>query len=303
MLFRSNLKIMGMGSDICVDDICVAVKVLFGHVRQLHGKVDAVLIPRLVSVEKKRYDTFTCPKLIAAPDMIRYSFPDFPAPLEFTVDINKAPWWWASLRLGRSLDVPLRRMTRAYLSAVQEQGRYKELLRQGFLPTDALDRLENGNTPPHPSNLEESDITVAIVGHPYLIGDPLINKRLIHWLNTCDARILSSTMLSEEEIEKEAFHLPPISWSYEKELLAAASHFLNRGAVDGVIYLTSFGCGPDSLIIEMVRRKLNPDRDQALLELVLDEHSAESGVRTRAEAFVDMLRYHKKKSSFAGSVG
>ena len=296
----TNLKILGMGTDVCVDDVCVAVKVLFGHVCHLEGKVDAVLIPRLVSVERRSYDTFTCPKLIAAPDMVRYSFPRLPAPLEFTVDVAKAPWWWGCIRLGRRLDVPLRRMARAYPAALREQSRYKGLLRKGILPAEALDRMENGDAHALPSYLSPGDITVAVVGHPYLLGDSLINKRLIHWLDICGARVLGSSMLGDEVIEAEASRLSPLSWSYERELLAAASHFLNRCDVDGVIYLTSFGCGPDSLVTEMVRRELRPSGNNVLMELVLDEHSAESGMRTRVEAFVDMLRYQQRKPSCAG---
>jgi predicted nucleotide-binding protein (sugar kinase/HSP70/actin superfamily) len=163
--------------------------------------------------------------------------------------------------------------------------------------------MEKGTGPACPVNLLSGNVTVAVVGHPYLIGDSLINKRLIHWLEKSGARVLSSTMLSEAEISREVRHLPLLSWSYEKELMAAASHFLNREDVDGVIYLTSFGCGPDSLVTEMVRRELGPSRDRVLLELVLDEHSAESGTRTRVEAFVDMLRYQRKRASRLEMVG
>jgi len=296
----TNLEMLGVGTDICVDDVCVAVKVLFGHVSQLAPEVDAILIPRLVSVEKRGYDTFTCPKLIAAPDMVRYSFPQLPAPLEFTVDISNAPWWWGCVRLVRRLGLPLRKMARAYMYAVREQEKYEGLLHGGLLPADALSKMYDGNGATRPSYLSQRDVTVAVVGHPYLLGDPIVNKRLIHWLDACGARVLGSTMLSEDELEKEEPFLPPLSWSYERELLAAASCFMKRDDVDGLIYLTSFGCGPDSLITEMVRRELKPVGDQVLMEMVLDEHSAESGVRTRAEAFVDMLRHRKRRRSYAG---
>jgi len=299
----TNLKMLGDGTDICVDDVCVAVKVLFGHVSQLAGKVDQILVPRLVSVEKKRYDTFTCPKLIAAPDMIRFSFTCLPAPLEFTVDVSSFPWWWSCVRLARSLGLPLRRFASAYGRAMREQGRYEDLHYQGLLPAEALAKMYSGNGSPPPSYLEERDVTVAVVGHPYLLGDPVVNKRLVSWLDASGARVLGSTMLPQRILEAEADLLPPLSWSYEKELLAAAAYFLKRHDVDGVIYLTSFGCGPDSLVTEMVRRELEPRGEQTLLELVLDEHSAESGVRTRAEAFVDLLRHRKKMRSAAGRAG
>lgn len=292
----TNLKILGMGTDLCVDDVCVAVKVLFGHVRFLQEKVDAVLVPRLVSVEKKKYDTFTCPKLIAAPDMVRFSFPNLPRLLEFIVDVKEAPWWYGCLKLGRDLKAPLRAIVRAYAGAVREQARFEELLSSGLLPADALERMDGDGGEPLPPYLAEGDVTVALVGHPYLLGDALVNKRLVHWLEVSGARVLGSSMLGPGETEKELTRLPPLSWSYEKELLAAASHFLNRPDIDGVIYMTSFGCGPDSLVTEMVRRELDLPPESVLLELVLDEHSAESGVRTRVEAFVDMLRYQKSRA-------
>ncbi len=290
----TNLDILGKGTDLCVDDVCVAVKVLFGHVSQLAGKVDAILIPRLVSVEKQAYDTFTCPKLIAAPDMVRYSFPHLPPPLEFIVDINKAPWWWSCVRLARRLGIPLRKAAGAYASAMREQQKYEGLLHGGLMPAEALSGMQDGNGARRPSYLTEGDVTVAVVGHPYLLGDHVVNKRLIHWLDICGARVLGSTMLCEKDLESEVSSLPPLSWSYERELLAASSFFMQRDDVDGLIYLTSFGCGPDSLITEIVRRELKPAGDQVLMEMVLDEHSAESGVRTRAEAFVDMLRHRRK---------
>ncbi len=299
----TNLKMLEAGTDICVDDVCVAVKVLFGHVAQLAGRVDRILVPRLVSVERKKYDTFTCPKLIAAPDMIRFSFPHLPAPLEFTVDVGSFPWWWSCVRLARDLGMPLRGLRAAYRRAMREQGEFEALQHRGLLPAEALAGMCSGNGGPPPSYLEERDVTVAVVGHPYLLGDPVVNKRLVRWLDASGARVLGSTMLPQRVLEEEAALLPPLSWSYEKELLAAAAHFLKRGDVHGVIYLTSFGCGPDSLVTEMVRREVKPRGEQALLELVLDEHSAESGVRTRAEAFVDMLRHRMKARSAVGRAG
>lgn len=292
----TNLKILRAGTAACVDDICVAVKVFFGHVSYLAEKVDAILVPRMVSVEKSKYPTFTCPKLIAAPDMIRYSFPHLPALLEFTVDLQKAPWWWGCLLLGRRLGVPVWKMVRAYIAATLVHRRYERLLHAGLLPDEAMAKLEGNGTSAPPSCLEDGDISVAVVGHPYLLGDSLLNQRLVHWLRASGARVYGSTMLNGEDVEREIAHLLPLSWSYERELLEATAYFMNRKDVDGVIYLTSFGCGPDSIMMEIVRRELRSKGDHPLLELVLDEHSVESGIRTRAEAFVDLLRHQKSKA-------
>lgn len=332
----TDLSILERGTECCVDDICVAVKALFGHVDYLKDEVDALLVPRLVSVEKRRYDTFTCPKLIAAPDMVRFFPHRPPLLLEWVLDVKRVPWWWGCMKLAGHLGATPCRSLEAYRKARQEQARYEALLRRGLLPHEALEEWENepgrpvqktrsarsraagadvatkhapaayirnGNGGKNGDGLPtrsgqgvaQGEITVAVLGHPYLLGDGLLNKNLFRWLWESGAKVLPNTVFSDEDLEREARLLPDISWSYERELLAAASLFSRRSEVDGIVYLTSFGCGPDSLVMEMFRRETLPRDGKPFMEVVLDEHSAESGVRTRAEAFVDMLRHREAR--------
>ncbi len=319
----TDLAILERGTELCVDDICVAVKAYFGHVDYLKDKVDVLLVPRLVSVERRKHDTFTCPKLIAAPDMVRFSPHRPPMLLEWVLDVKRAPWWWGCAVLARRLGATPCRALEAYRAAWREQGRYERMLREGMLPEEALegmegtegmgareeDAREGKRARMTPSRLHDAgeggarraaprrdlrdEVTVAVVGHPYLLGDRLLNKDLVHWLRGSGARVVAGTVFSDEELAREAASLPDLSWSYERELLAAASLFTAREEVDGIVYLTSFGCGPDSMAMEMFKREMLPRGGKAFMEVVLDEHSAASGVRTRAEAFVDMLRYRK----------
>ncbi len=304
----TDLQILEYGTGCCVDDVCVAVKVFLGHVRFLEGRVDALLIPRPVTVERRGYDTFTCPKLIAAPDMIRFFPHRPPLLLEWVLDLKRAPWWWGCLRLAARLRVPPTRARVAYLAARREQAFYESLLGRGYLPQDALrmsERKERGVAPelvrsdvlPGPGNggAGKDVVTVAVIGHPYLLSDSLVNKNLFRWLREAGASILPCSMLKAKDLEAEMRRLPDLSWSYERELLAASSFFSRLPNVDGLLYLTSFGCGPDSMVVEMVRREVVSAGGKAFLEVVLDEHSAESGVRTRAEAFVDLLRWRKAR--------
>ena len=330
----TDLKILERGTECCVDDICVAVKAFFGHIDYLKGGVDALLVPRLVSVEKRRYDTFTCPKLIAAPDMARFFPQRPPLLLEWVLDVKRAPWWWGCLRLAAQLGATPCRAFDAYRAARREQARYEELLQRGLLPHEALGEAAGGPSViareergrgsavsgdgDGAGNAQEvrgavtvsgagscirrprpvqGDITVAVVGHPYLLGDHLLNTNLFLWLRQGGARVVANTVFGEEELEEEVRLLPDLSWSYERELLAAAFRFSGMDAVDGIIYLTSFGCGPDSMVMEMFKREVLPRGGKAFMEMVLDEHSAESGVRTRVEAFVDMIRYRKAKGA------
>jgi predicted nucleotide-binding protein (sugar kinase/HSP70/actin superfamily) len=65
--------------------------------------------------------------------------------------------------------------------------------------------------------------------------------------------------------------------------------------VDGIIHITAFACGPDSIVdkyleIEAKKRKI------PYMSVTIDEHTGEAGMRTRLEAFLDMLEYRRNKS-------
>ncbi|KKN21218.1 hypothetical protein LCGC14_0927740, partial [marine sediment metagenome] len=64
--------------------------------------------------------------------------------------------------------------------------------------------------------------------------------------------------------------------------------------IDGVVFLISFACGPDSLISELIMRDMKVVR-LPFLEITMDEHSGEAGLLTRVESFVEMVRRKKKK--------
>lgn len=63
------------------------------------------------------------------------------------------------------------------------------------------------------------------------------------------------------------------------------SIILSNPNIDGVIFLSSFPCGPDSLVNELAIRKI----DIPAINLVVDDLSSESGIVTRLESFVDIL--------------
>ena len=81
-----------------------------------------------------------------------------------------------------------------------------------------------------------------------------------------------------------------IFWAFGKQILGAAEHFKSGSAVDGIIYMTSFGCGPDSMTGEIVERRCYRSGSIPFIRLNLDEHSGQAGLLTRLEAFVDMIR-------------
>ena len=74
-------------------------------------------------------------------------------------------------------------------------------------------------------------------------------------------------------------------------------YFLTEGRdeIDGVVFLISFACGPDSLISELIMRDMKVV-GLPFLEIIMDEHSGEAGLLTRVESFVEMIRRKKRRN-------
>ena len=82
-------------------------------------------------------------------------------------------------------------------------------------------------------------------------------------------------------------------WANQMEVTGCAGHYLKSDKIDGLITITAFGCGPDSLMLEDIKRKAK-NFQKPLLHLSIDEHTGEAGFVTRLEAFCDMLFRNKR---------
>ena len=107
--------------------------------------------------------------------------------------------------------------------------------------------------------------------------------------------MLTPEMLTTEELESATARLVGKAyWTYEDEVVGAGEHYLESGA-DGIIGLMTFGCGPDSLMMDMVHRRAAKLKTTPFMSLTLEEHTTESGIVTRLEAFLDMINRKKKR--------
>ena len=139
-------------------------------------------------------------------------------------------------------------------------------------------------------------LNVAIIGHPYNLFDIDINKDIITLTKGLGMEILTSDHLSEEEIDRQISDLSKeIYWSSGREIVGSLLHFLS-GGVDGVIFLTSFKCGIDALLQELIKRRLKVQGGTSIpfLTLSFDEHTGREGLTTRLEAFRDVMEERKR---------
>ena len=143
------------------------------------------------------------------------------------------------------------------------------------------------------------------IGRQYVVEDDVFDERvcmkIIDKLEKMDVKVCTALQLSSEQLTEGISTLGNEKyWANEDEVTGCAGHFLKDAKIDGIITITAFGCGPDSLMIERITRKAK-QFGKPLLNLTIDEQTGEAGFVTRIEAFVDML-FRKKRAMIAGSV-
>jgi predicted nucleotide-binding protein (sugar kinase/HSP70/actin superfamily) len=278
--------IVDSGVRLAVDEACLPVKLYLGHLANLRDKgVDCIFAPRVVSVERKKY---LCPKFLGLPEMARFGVPDLPRLLD--VEINVHRQYHKTRRDLKKLAAAFDRrpwvIARALRAAKLAQEEYEATMRLGRTPHDVLSGTENTH--------QEGKVRVAVLGHAYNLNDKFISMDLLSKLREFGAEVVTAEMLRPQDIKRGAGLLEKeIFWTFGKELMGAAFHLMEEGKIDGVVLVASFGCGPDSLVCELVERMYKRGKNAPVLMLTLDEHTGEAGVVTRLEAFIDMLRWRE----------
>lgn len=289
----TNKKILDLGIRSALSEICLPVKLFYGHVLSLTGQVDYVLIPRMVCIEK---GAFFCPKMIGLPDMVKNSLSTFSLCPQVTpvIDVRQPYGTWKNslMQVGQLITDNTIDISRAFSSSWEnfQRSYLANLLSPNGFGSDSLKRRS------HQTFQKDDDIpiTIAVLGHDYLINDSYINLNLMNKLKKMNVNVLTPEMVHPKIIKKQLKKLyKPIFWSLSQRVVGAAFYYFEH-SVEGVIHLTSFECGEDSMVGELIHHQSQQYPRIAYTEFVFDEHTGEAGINTRIEAFLDMIRRRKR---------
>ncbi len=298
-------KIVATGAKLALSELCVPLKIYFGHVQALideYPELDYIFIPRYVSTHEKQY---YCPKFLILPETIKYGM-NVPIPI-LTLEVNakKMHSIEGAIQMGKILGFDQEETSQAWVLALQKYKKFKEnmnssnyIMSLAKLDSNPLHEIKKRKfREVIPENIRgKFPLDILILGHSYNVYESHINKHLIERLQTMDCNVRTIEDLNPEKFKKpvKINKIYEQYWQSEDEILKTARYYLTEGKseIDGVIFLISFACGPDSLIQELVMRDMKT-RKIPFLSLILDEHSGESGVITRIESLVDMIRRKK----------
>lgn len=158
----------------------------------------------------------------------------------------------------------------------------------------------------------KGDLKILVTGEMYTLIENRINMDLIKKLRKLGVSVENPLSLSYF-INHGLKQMFKIDFARKKTLRLAKEHlpFKKLGGhasesilntldaiqknYDGVIHLFPFPCSPETVVtklLDVISEKYNIP----IIHLVFDEHTAEEGVNTRLEAFVDMIRMKKEKN-------
>ncbi|MDI6783513.1 MAG: acyl-CoA dehydratase activase-related protein, partial [bacterium] len=292
---KSNKKIIHEGIEAVTAETCFPVKLAYGHIiNLLEKKVDFLFLPNLINYWKEPNQKFElnhyCPYVQSFPnlaysgiDFEKYSVKVLQPVIHFQRDKKRLRKALADI--GKALAKSNTELVQAVSAAIQAQKKFYRSIREaGKRAFDALAPDEK---------------MFVLVCRSYNGCDPGLNLEIPRKLAQLGIKSIPLDFLPLNEIDL-SVEMPDMYWRAGQRILAAAEYIRNHPNLYA-LYLTNFSCGPDSFIIHFFQEKM---KGKPYLQLEVDEHSADAGIITRCEAFLDSLRNyeHQKKFVPAGKI-
>lgn len=263
---NTDSDIISNGNKLSVDESCLPSKIYLGHINYLIDKCDYILVPRICSYGRKKR---VCVKFNGIYDVVNNVFDNIKI-LDYNIDNLKFKYeLFGFIKMGLKLNKNIFKVIYAYIIGKIKEYKYNKSL---LLKQDKL--------------MRSSKFKILIVSHTYIVYDRYLSSNIIDYLKKEDIEILYSDRLDRKISISYAEDMSnTLYFLYAKENIGSAFYY--KDVVDGIIFLSSFPCGVDSLVNELAIRKLN---NVPCLNIILDESTSVSGLYTRLESFIDIIK-------------
>ncbi len=281
----TNKSTIKAGVETVPAQMCFPVKVAYGHIAMLLAKQpDYLFVPSIVSMPANYPQNRTnhlCPYVQTLPYQLASNLGD---------KLGKTKILTAPIRMGegskllaegfvqiaKHLNLTSSSARKALKTALSAQAEFEaDLRRKG---KEIL------------ANLAPDEKLFILVSRPYNGCDFGLNLQLPRKLARLGVRTIPMDMLdlAQARLSDVEFH-SHVYWKYGQNILRAAE-IIRRDPRLYAVYLSNFACGPDSFLLTFFKDIMG---SKPGLQLELDEHSADAGVITRLEAFLESLKnYH-----------
>ncbi|MFO7615949.1 MAG: acyl-CoA dehydratase activase [Bacteroidales bacterium] len=289
---ESSNRLLNRSIEMMTCETCLPVEMVHGHVDDLIRKgVDYVFLPFIVNMpgaEDNPTNNCNCPWIQSHPFMVRAAYADSPDRDKLLIPTLHMRYYDTAFReeittfARENFGLGKRQVLGALGKAELAQKRFEAKLEERG--REVLASLEPGRK------------AFVVLGRSYNTGDPALNLNLVEKLRNMNILAIPLDYLPLKQENIFDFY-PMMYWPGGQKMLAGARIIAGDDRLNAV-HLSNFRCGPDSFIRHYLRREMS---GKPYLHLEVDEHSANAGVITRIEAFIDSLEgYNRVKAARSG---
>jgi predicted nucleotide-binding protein (sugar kinase/HSP70/actin superfamily) len=268
---ESSRGILETGIRLAPDESCLSLKMFMGHVEALIGRCERIFIPRYSNFG---YTELFCPRYEGLYDQARNIF--LSSGQRFITCNIDAQHGSPEPRAFEQFGAELGFSARESLNAWQEAS---EVLHRQRKEKERAQRELAGRP----------GLKVLVAGHDYTLSDPYLGKPILDYLEAAGVIFLRTDALEPETSRKACARFSPTCrWIVSEEVVGGVQ--LWKDQLDGIILVSAFPCGPDSMTNELLIRRT---KGVPVLTLMLDAQSGTAGLETRLESFLDIIRFQK----------
>ncbi|WP_320170830.1 BadF/BadG/BcrA/BcrD ATPase family protein [Maridesulfovibrio sp.] len=241
----------------------------------LEFDTDFIFLPHLRSMPLKGGDrSCACVLVQGEPYYLRSAFPELEKRIVLSPVLHmqqgQEQLRAALLDTASRMGVSAGRAARAFEEAVAVQERFFEDLRaKGEEFLSSVESVPEGKA-------------VVLFGRAYNAFTALANKSIPAKLATRGVSVIPCDMIPRSGGCSADLNM---YWATGEQIMDSAAFVAGHDKLFGV-YITNFSCGPDSFLLGHFRKMMGR---RPSLTLELDSHTADAGIETRIEAFLDIV--------------
>ena len=276
---RTNKRVIHRGCEAAVAETCFPIKLGIGHVTGLVQKeIDYLFLPSVINLPRRDEsltDSFVCPYIQS-----------FPYTVKSSVDLTKngVKLLQPAIHLERGEKQLIKVMARVARELGIEKARLRAAVKAGLQAQAAFQEALRRRGEEVLASLPPDKKTLVIVARSYNGCDSGANLEIPRKLREMGVLPIPMDLLPVDAAPLQG-DWSNMYWRYGQKILAAAEIIANDPRLHSV-YITNFGCGPDSFLTRFFRKRMGK---KPYLLIEIDEHSADAGIITRIEAFLDSL--------------
>lgn len=242
----------------------------------LRRKPDAVFLPHVKAFPVPGGDEVrvACPFVQSEPYTLKAAFPELSVIEVLSPVLDMTKGYEAAeeefVELGRRLGHSDRESRLAFEVGVKAQKAFHQACREAG--KRVLEEIENA----------PDGFSIVLFGRPYNAFSSMGNMGIPRKFASRGYRVIPQDFLP---IDSE-YTMDNMYWASGQWILKAARFVKKHDRLFGA-YITNFSCGPDSFLISYFRDIMG---QKPSLTLELDSHTADAGVDTRIEAFIDVVK-------------